>query len=161
MNLTLAPLQQQPVGPIGYFNQPWALWFRDVARLLGFPMAAYGSFTPSFTGLNTVGTYTTSGTYTRARNQVWFSVSVSGVSGGTTASVSGGTTLTLPATDAAKPANVVRSSAYGFAQVIDMTTGSAVGAGRIQSGDTKLYLPTWAATSDTIAIMGVYLVDDT
>jgi len=115
-------------------------------------MDAYleSSWTPTATNVTTTGTPTYSGTYTRVGNRVMFEITIS-VSGGTNAFTGNSTYLTLPSgLDPTFPGScsAVLANTTQVGHCYISTTG-------------RIYLPTWAASNQTVYISGQYPVSTT
>jgi len=115
-------------------------------------MDAYleSSWTPTATNVTTTGSPTYSGTYTRIGNRVMFEITIS-VSGGTNAFTGNSTYLTLPS-------GLTPTSLGSCSAVLANTT--QVGHCYI-STTGRVYLPTWAASNQTVFISGQYPVSTT
>lgn len=102
-----------------------------------------GTWTPTFTGLTTVGSPTITGRYTQLGRMVFFSIKI--VPGTSTASTAGTTNCDLPITAAQD----------GTCAAVSQSSITSYGIGSV---DGVCYTPTWAATGETIVITGSYEV---
>lgn len=117
------------------------------------PLAASGTWTPVWSGLDVVGSASYSGQYTRFGDVVQWSVQVTTSGGGTTASTAGTTHITnMPFTETGVAATCTASDASSLA---------SYGVGQGATGGKTMFTPTWAATTDGIVISGFYFTDGT
>lgn len=107
------------------------------------------SWTPAATNVTATGTPTYAGTYTRIGNRIFFEITVSTT--GTNAFTGNSTYLTLPA-------GLVPVQLGSCVAIATNTT--SVGPCYI-STTGRVYLPTWAASSQTVVISGHYPVSTT
>lgn len=110
-----------------------------------------GIWTPSFTGLTVVlggGNITYTGRYTKIGRLVFWTVGIESSGGATTAATAGTTYHNLPIT-ATK--DDVSSGA-------NKTTLLGIGTGYLDGTNSRNYVPTWGATTNTIILSGQYEV---
>ena len=110
---------------------------------------AWTSWTPTRTGWTDVGSPTVTARYCMAGQVCFFQIKV--VPGTTTATVAGTSYTSLPVTAGA-------SGMSGSVEMADLTTNISVGTGRIDTTNSRAYVPAQAATGDTLTISGWYEV---
>lgn len=97
------------------------------------------SFTPTFTGLTTVGTPTISGVYYQNQGLTYFAVKI--VPGSSTTSVFGGTTFSVPF-------GVTADTSVSAAWVVGINIG-VITTGKM------VYCPSWTAVPSPVTITGL------
>jgi len=97
-----------------------------------------GSWTPSFTGLTTVGTLTATGKYVKIGRLVQVEMRV--VSTTTTASTAGTTYSSTPFPAASR----------STCTAVNASTKASYGVGGVGFGDARCYTPTWPAVQDVV-----------
>lgn len=114
--------------------------FRD---LLG--IDRWEAFTPAFTSLTVVGATTYTGRFRVVGRLCQFQVTL--LAATSIASTAGTTYMALPVTAA---------GIAGIGSMMNNTTNIAVGDGVIDATNSRFYLPTQGASSDTFALYGEY-----
>ena len=104
---------------------------------------------PVRTGWTDVGALTVTGRYCQIGNIVFFEVNV--VPGTSVATVAGTSYIELPVT-----ANPSATVFIGFASMVNLTTLVAVGLGVNDTANSRCYVPSQAATANTLLISGCY-----
>lgn len=104
------------------------------------------AYTATFTSLTEVGSVTKAGSFFMIGQLVFVSIKVTTSGGGTSEATAGTTYVTVPY----NPANAGVAIAANVGTLLGIGTGVVTTNGR-------LYVPTWAATSDEIAISACYL----
>ena len=110
---------------------------------------AWTSFTPSRTGWTDVGTPTVTGRYLQAGNLCFFQVKI--VPATTTATTAGTSYIALPLTAGA-------SGMGGDGSMENITTLIAVGACAFDVTNSRVYVPTQAATGNSLSVAGWFEV---
>lgn len=109
------------------------------------PLSSH-NWTPTFTGLTTVGSVSYTGRIVRLGPLCLFTAEITTSGGGTSASTSGVTYIdNFP--------YVPRNNAA--CSVSDITALAAIGAGVVNSSNGRIFSPTWGATSSTITLSGI------
>lgn len=110
---------------------------------------AWASFTPTLTGWTDVGSPTITGRYCRVRNVVFFQIKV--VPGTTTATTAGTSYTSLPVAMGA-------SGFTGDGSMENASTFIGIGICVFDVANSRCYVPTQAATGNTLEIAGWYEV---
>lgn len=117
--------------------------------LVGSNITAWTSWTPTRTGWTDVGSPTISARYCQIGNVIHFQVKV--VPGVTTATTAGTSYISLPVSMGA-------NSLSGDGSFMDNTTFISIGPCVFNPANSRCYVPTQAATGDTLTIAGWYEV---
>lgn len=112
-------------------------------------LTAWAAWSPTRTGWTDVGAPTVTGRYCRIRNVVFFQIKV--VPNVTVATVGGTSYTDLPVAAAA-------AGSGGDGSMMDQTTLLSVGQIVIDYANSRCYVPSQAATADTVTVTGWYEV---
>lgn len=151
MNITPAPVREVFQDAGGRITPIWQDWVNSVSRMLGKSRNQQAvSWTPTFSGLTFSASGSLSGTWTQRDNVVYFTVTITPVSG-TTSSVLDTTKITnLPFT------------AQGNWSGQAFQDSGKVDLGRcfIKDATTELYAPAWTTVSGVIYLSGVFITNE-
>ena len=133
-----APIQEKLSNDLGFANIPWILFFNDI-----FEGDTGVEWTPTFTGLTTVGTPTYSARiYKISRRLAYFRVTIT------------------PATSTTSTAGITYINNFPFTISGDgicfaVSGGNGSPSGHVVAASNRIYVPSWSAVTVPLTIVGL------
>jgi hypothetical protein len=136
------PLNVPFLDGLGMVNPDWGVFFQE-----DYTGDTGNDWTPTYTSLTTAGSVTHTGRIYRVSSSlIYFRAKIVTSGGGTSASSAGTTYISnLPAT----------VTIDGSCQATRVTTNLEIGGGAVIASNSRIYPPTWAATTNIIVITGL------